>query len=100
MSKILWICMQCFKRNDPPEEVKSNKKSEDISKSTCRQSVQVPFEDNLNGKKLDLSDENLENASFLQIRDPNKYVRSKYVREKYKTSQNDVPLSESSFRSA
>ena len=84
------------KAKDPPEEIKSNKKLDEYSKSTNSQTVNANLENNVSLTDIKFSNERQRYGSVLQINDQNKYVRSKYVRVRSKTSQNDMSFSENS----
>lgn len=88
MNKICFICMHCFKTNEPPEEIKSNKGSKmpDLSNDIIK-------DRSLDDKK----DQTQLPVESKQLSRNCQYVRKKYMRVRSKTSQSnqlDISLSE------
>jgi hypothetical protein len=88
MNRIFFICMPCFKTNEPPEEMKSNKGSKipDLSNDIIKDRS---LDDNKDQTQLPVESKQLS---------PNcQYVRRKYMRIRSKTSQSnqlDMSISE------
>ncbi|OMJ85771.1 hypothetical protein SteCoe_12837 [Stentor coeruleus] len=93
MNKICFLCLNCFKTKEPPEEIKSNKECK-VPEMSTTSIKDKPSIDEKDQTQLLNESQNLNPSGT--------YVRRKYMRVRSKTSQSnhlDISLSDNDVSS-